>query len=59
MRTFRVTYRTIATADVEIDDKDVYDDGTPDIDALYAAMEYVAGFDPYDVSIIDYRSVDE
>lgn len=59
MRTFRVTYRTIATAEVEIDDSHVCDDGTPDIDALYDAMEYIAGFDPDVAAIIDYRSVDE
>ena len=53
---FAVTYRTTATAVVELDDGSVYDDGTPDIDALCEALEYIAGAD---ADVVDYRGVDE
>ena len=53
---FAVTYRTIATTVVELPDEYVYDDGTPDIDALCEALEYIAGAE---ADVVDYRSVDE
>ena len=56
MRAFRVTYRTFATAVVEVPDECVYDDGTPDIDALCEALEYIAGAD---ADVVDYMGVDE
>ena len=56
MRAFRVTYRTFATAVVEIPDGSVYDDGTPDIDALSEALGYIAGAD---ADVVDYMGVDE
>ena len=56
MRAFRVTYRTYATAVVEIPDGSVYEDGTPDIDALSEALEYIAGAD---ADVVDYMGVDE
>ena len=56
MRAFRVTYRTFATAVVEIPDECVYADGTPDIDALSEALEYIAGAD---ADVVDYMGVDE
>ena len=56
MRAFRVTYRTYATAVVEIPDGSVYDDGTPDIDALSEALGYIAGAD---ADVVDYMGVDE
>ena len=56
MRAFRVTYRTFATAVVEIPEECVYEDGTPDIDALCEALEYIAGAD---ADVVDYAEVEE
>lgn len=52
---FRVTYRTFATAVVDLPDESVYDDGTPDIDALSEALECIAE----DADVVDYMGVDE
>ena len=56
MRAFRVTYRTVATAVVEIPEECVYEDGTPDLDALCEALEYIAGAD---ADVVDYAGVEE
>lgn len=52
---YKVTYRTFATAVVDIPDECVYDDGTPDIDALSEALECIAE----DADVVDYMGVDE
>lgn len=52
---FKVTYRTFATAVVDLPDECVYDDGTPDIDALSEALECIAE----DADVVDYTGVDE
>ena len=53
---FRVTYVTRATAVVDLPAECVYDDGTPDIDALCEALEYIAGAD---AELVDYMGVEE
>lgn len=52
---FKVTYRTFATAVVDLPDECVYDDGTLDIDALSEALECIAE----DADLVDYTGVDE
>ena len=52
---FRVTYVTRATAVVDLPAECVYEDGTPDIDALSEALECIAE----DADVVDYTGVEE